>query len=317
MRVAIIVGVNGQDGFYLSNLLKQKGYDVVGIDQDTTHPFSSLGSEIFDIRNPSHVDVLMDRVKPDEVYYLAAFHQSSQDNYDESFEILERSIYINEVSLFNFLAAIVRFSSTTRLFYAASSHIFGEPAAEIQNENTPINPVNLYGITKASGVFLCRKFRREHNIFASSGILYNHESLRRKDAFLSKKIINSIIKSLQGDKRKMELGNIEAIVDWGYAPDYVDAINRILLLPRSDDFIVATGIKHTVRDFLEIAYKSVGLDWSEHVIEKKGIVKKITKPLIGDSTKLRNLTDWEPSLTFDEMVKLMVLEAIGNEHGKH
>jgi GDPmannose 4,6-dehydratase len=315
MKTAIVIGSSGQDGYFLANSLEQKGYSVIRIDQNIIQPRSWFSADNpFDICEPSHIDILVNNIKPDEIYHLAAFHHSAQDNYDETLEIFEKSINIHEVSLFNLFTSIVKYSPITRLFYAASSLVFGDPLTEKQDENTPINPTNLYGITKASGLFLCRKFRKEHGIFASCGILFNHESSRRQSNFLSKKIVNGVLEARKKRSAILELGHLESVADWGYAPDYVEAMIKILNLPEPDDFVVSTGIKHTVEDFVAYAFAATGLDWHNHVTQKKGIVKRVTKPLIGDSTKLRKLTGWTPSLTFEEMVKSLVDEGIINDH---
>lgn len=311
MKTAIVIGSNGQDGYYLANSLEQKGYGVIRIDQNYIQPTVGFNANNpFNICDPSNVDILLSDTRPDEIYHLAAYHHSAQDNYEETLNIFNKSISTHEISLFNLLTSIVKHSPSTKLFYAASSLIFGDPPTEIQNESTPINPINLYGITKASGIFLCRKFRKEHGTFASCGILYNHESSRRQRNFLSKKIVNGVLDARGNKQAVLELGNLDTITDWGYAPDYVEAMIKILNLPNPDDFIVSTGIKHTVRDFVEIAFASVGLDWHNHVIQNPAIIKRVTMPLIGDSTKLRNLSGWSPSITFDEMVKLLVEEGI-------
>jgi len=316
LKKAIIIGSNGQDGFFLAKSLEKKGYSVIRIDQGILVPLSGFeGEKPFDICEPSHIDFLVANIKPDGIYHLAAFHHSAQDNYDETLDTFKNSIDIHEVSLFNLLKAIVKYSPNTRLLYAASSLIFGDPPTEFQNENTPINPNNLYGITKASGLFLCRKFRKEHSTFASCGILYNHESSRRQSNFLSKKIVNGVLEARKNPLSKLELGNLESVTDWGYAPDYVEAMINIINLPGADDFIVATGIKHTVKDFVAIAYETAGLDWREHVIQKPGIIKRVTQPLIGDSTKLRKSTGWSPSISFEEMVKSLIEEGVKNEQG--
>ena len=314
MKTVIVIGSNGQDGYYLSRSLDREGYKVIRIDQGLINPSELYTStEPYDICRSDHVEALIKNLQPDEIYHLAAFHQSAQDDYLESLDILEKSVKVNEVSLFNLLSSITKFSPKTRLFYAASSLIFGEPESDMQTENTPINPLTLYGITKASGLYLCRKFRKEQGIFATCGILYNHESSRRRNNFLSKKITIGVENALKDKTAILELGNLSACADWGYAPDYVEAMKLILNHEVPDDFIVATGVKHSVMDFVSNAFQSVGLDWKEHVKETPGIVKRITKPLIGDSSKLRKLTGWEPSVSFEQMVKILVEKGVDFE----
>jgi len=314
MKKAVVIGSDGQDGYYLANLLEQRKYDVTRIDKEFYFQNSKSNTSFrLNICKKEHIELFIKKIKPDEIYHLAAFHQSAQDDYDETIDIFTKSLEVHDISLFHILNSIVKFSPLTKLFYAASSLIFGDPPTDIQNENTPINPNNLYGITKAMGLFLCRKFRKEHNVYASCGILYNHESSRRSSNYLSKKITNGVVNALKGSKGKIELGNFEAEVDWGYAPDYVEAMYKILSLELPDDFIISTGVKNQVKFFAEIAYSSVGLNWRDHVIENPGIIKRETRPLIGDSSKLRQLTNWTPSISFEEMVELLVLESVKNE----
>ncbi|HCS39511.1 MAG TPA: hypothetical protein DIW44_08000 [Anaerolineaceae bacterium] len=309
MKKAIVIGACGQDGYFLSNSLEKKGYTVIRVDQNNNiSELKYLPHNDFNICNSSHVDRLVKKHKPNEIYHLAAFNQSAQDNYYETLSIFNQSIVVHEVSLFNFLTSIVKYSPFTKLFYAASSHIFGDPPTEVQDENTPINPISLYGITKASGIFLCRKFRKEHGIFAASGILYNHESSRRPINFLSKKIVSGALATHKGSLKKLELGNLDSVVDWGYAPDYVEAMIKILALPKPYDLIIATGKKHSVKDFVSAAYAAIGLDWNMFVTQKKELIKRITKPLIGNPTKIKEVTGWVPSITVEEMVKSLVEE---------
>jgi GDPmannose 4,6-dehydratase len=315
MKKAVVIGANGQDGYYLSASLEQKGYQVIRIDQGLFFPSDILPStEPFDICSPEHADALIKKLQPDEIYHLAAFHHSAQDDYIESLDILKKSILVNEISLFNFLRSITNFYPKTRIFYAVSSLIFGEPDAEIQNEETPINPVTLYGITKASGLYLCRKFRKEHGVFAACGILYNHESPRRQKNFLSKKIVIGVENAIKDKSAVLELGNLSSCVDWGYAPDYTEAMQLIINHYQPDDFIVSTGIKHSVKDFVSAAYQAVGLNWKDHVKETPGVVKRMTTPLIGDSSKLQGKTGWKPSVSFEQMVKILVKE--GSDFGE-
>ncbi|MBA4385006.1 MAG: hypothetical protein C0410_09740 [Anaerolinea sp.] len=316
MKSAVVIGSSGQDGYYLARSLEQDEFIVTRVDQGIINPADFYKSnEPFDISRLDHADMLIKNLQPDEIYHLAAFHQSAQDDYIESLETLQKSIQVHEVTLFNILSSITKFSPKTRVFYAASSLIFGEPQSEIQTEETPINPVTLYGITKASGLYLCRKFRKEHGVFASCGILYNHESPRRQKSFLSKKIVIGVENALKDKNSVLELGNLSAFADWGYAPDYVEAMRLILHLEVPDDFIVSTGVKHSVKDFVVSAFQTAGLDWQTHVKESSGIIKRSTTPLIGDSNKLRKLTGWKPSVNFEQMVKILVEK--GTDFGKN
>lgn len=315
MKNAVVIGSSGQDGYYLARSLEHDGFKVTRIDQGSIIPADFFNSsEAFDLGLPEHADLLIKNLQPDEIYHLAAFHQSAQEDYVESLDTLQRSILVHEVTLFNILSAITKYSSKTRVFYAASSLIFGEPETEIQTEETPINPVTLYGITKASGLYLCRKFRKEHGVFAACGILYNHESPRRQKNFLSKKIIIGVENALKDQNSVLELGNLNAFADWGYAPDYVEAMRLILNLESPEDFIVSTGVKHSVKEFVAAAFQVAGLDWKDYVKESSGIIKRTTTSLIGDSSKLRKQSGWKPSLSFEQMVKTLVVK--GADFGK-
>jgi GDPmannose 4,6-dehydratase len=197
----------------------------------------------------------------------------------------------------------------TRLFYAASSHIFGTPESDRQNEETPLRPNSAYGISKAAGLQCCQLYRRQKGIFASTGILFNHESPLRKPSFLSQKIVHGALRAERDPAYKLVLGDLEARVDWGYAPDYVDAMYRILQLPEASDFVVASGELHTVREFAQAAFGAVGLDWRRHVETDARLLNKISHPLRGDSGKLRSATGWTPTVSFVELVTGLVQEA--------
>ena len=194
-----------------------------------------------------------------------------------------------------------------RLLYAASSHVFGDALVSPQNERTPLQPRCVYGITKVSGIHACRFYRRTHGVKASVGILYNHESPRRRPDFFSQKIVRAAVAIQRKQQSKLIVGNLAARVDWGYAPDYVNAMIRILELPEPTDFVVATGQLHTVEDFIEIAFRTMGLDWQDHVEESAGLIAKAhAMALTGDASALRSATTWKPSVNFEEMVALLV-----------
>ena len=291
----------GQDGSYLSELLLLHGVSVIGLTRGNGP----------DILKRDDVFALLQRVQPEEVYYLAAFHHSAEDKELESNDTLlfERSHAVHVQGLLHFLDAIAHVSPRTKLFYAASSHIFGSPAAQPQTESTPLAPTGVYGITKTMGIHACRYFRRERGVFASVGILYNHESSRRAPKFLSQKIARGVLAFQRDPAQRITLGDLSATVDWGFAPDYVEAMTRLLALPASDEFIIATGQPHTVEDFLRVACEHVGVNWRDAVLSKPGLLTKKPVLLVGDSTKLRRATGWKPSVSFEEMVRRLVDEA--------
>jgi GDPmannose 4,6-dehydratase len=298
VKSAVIVGAGGQDGFYLSELLAKRGYAVTGLTRQSAT----------DILKRADIFALLERLKPDEVYYLAAFHHSAEDKELEGNDSLlfEKSYAVHVQGLLHFLDAIAHVSPKTRLFYAASSHIFGVPAEQPQTEATPLNPTGVYGITKTMGIHCCRYFRSERGVFASVGILYNHESPRRAPKFLSQKIARGVLTFQKDRTRRITLGDLSATVDWGYAPDYVDAMTRVLALPQSDEFIFATGQTYTVEDMLRIACEHVGVDWREAAQAKPGLLTKKPVLLVGDSSKLRQATSWKPTVNFEQMIRLLV-----------
>ena len=307
MARAIIVGATGQDGTLLTTLLEKKNYSILGL--GSTKALSRNmphKPDPIDISDFVAVENLIKTIQPDEIYHLAAVHHSSQDEIEDLPRLFAKSYRVNVLTLHNFLEAIRRFSPKTKLFYAASSHIFGNPQSEPQDENTPMNPMNIYGITKASGVSLCRMYRNCHNVFASVGIFYNHESWLRGEQFVSQKIIRGALRCRDTPGYRLVLGNLSAEVDWGFAPDYVDAMQRILALDEPDDFVVATGEKHTVKEFVRIAFAEAGLNWQDYVDEKKDIITKDVRSLIGNPQKLKQRTGWTPSVSFPEMIKLIM-----------
>lgn len=309
MKKAIIVGCSGQDGKLLNSYLLKKDYRIVGIDKNITMgPDNSLIDPV-NINNPQEVFQMIKVFKPDEIYYLAAFHHSSEADSIDNIDLFQQSFDIHVSALVNFLEGIKQYSPETRIFYAASSHIFGEPDSEIQNEDTAINPNCFYGITKAAGLFTCRLYKNNYSIFTSTGILYNHESSFRSEAFISKKIIISAINIKRKKQKKLVIGDLNAEIDWGYAPDYVDAMHRILNCEMADDFIVATGKKHKVIDFVKTTFEYLNLDWRRYVQEDRSIITKKNFCRVGNPKKLMDKTGWKPSVDFSKMIKLLLEDA--------
>lgn len=309
MPKALIIGCNGQDGTLLGALLHQKGYTVYGIDHSPEEVAQSfIRFSVLSVRDPERLTEFLTHLIPDEIYYLAAHHHSSEQEQDPQ-DTIALALQVNTQGLNNVLAAIANFSAAKpRAFYAASSRVFGEPQGEVQDESTPFAPVCAYGISKAAGIYLCRYYRREHQVYASSGILYNHESPLRSPLFVTKKIVRAAVRISSGLQQELMLGDLDAQVDWGWAPDYVEAMHAILSLACPDDFVVATGVLHSVRDFVEIAFSAVGLDWRKHVVEQPQLLseRRPTKPLRGNPEKLHKATGWRPRASFEEMVRAMV-----------
>jgi GDPmannose 4,6-dehydratase len=269
-----------------------------------------------DITNARQVSGLVKSFKPDEIYFLAAFHHSSEQKLKDEGDIFKKSFDVNVTALVHFLEGMRQHSPKAKLFYAASSHVFGNPSKGRQDESTPFHPVCIYGIAKAAGLHACRFFRDAYGLFASVGILYNHESPRRSSKFVSQKIVQTAIAIKKGKARHLVLGDLNAKTDWGYAPDYVEAMRRILQLSRPDDFVIASGRSHTVKDFVTIVFEQLGLDWEKYVRVNPALIHKKRKgSLEGNPRKLLSATGWKPKVSFDGMVGIMVEEGL-KRHGR-
>jgi GDPmannose 4,6-dehydratase len=302
-KKAIVVGSHGQDGKLLCQLLARKNYRVTEVAKGLV---SADYDRPVDILDSGEVNRLVASRGPDDIYFLAAYHQAAEEKRHDEHSLLRASLDVNVMALTNFLEAIRSASPGSRLFYASSSHIFGNPACAPQDEAFSVNPNSIYGISKAAGTFACRYYRRLHGVHASVGILYNHESIYRDPKFISKKIARAVARIKKGLDSRVVLGNLDAAVDWGYAPDYVDAMFRILRLDQPGDFVVATGKLHTVRDFARTAFACAGLDFRGYVETDGSLVAGGGTSLRGNPSKLMKSTGWQPSVTFEEMVREMV-----------
>jgi GDPmannose 4,6-dehydratase len=304
---ALVAGCSGQDGIYLTHLLRSKGYRISGIDlggrSKEVDDFYSV-----DLRDRSAIRGIIEENRPDEVYFLAAFHHSSEGPRISEEELMARSLEINTLALCHMLGALADLRPAARLLYASSSRVFGEAVTSVQSEDTPLAPVEPYGISKAAGMQICSHWRLAARFFAVSAILYNHESPLRPPHFLSQKIVQFAVRSARGDPSKLSLGNLSAQVDWGHAADTARAMWLMLQQPAPLDFVVATGELHTVRDWLDEAFGIFSLDWHNAVIEKPGLLNpdRPVAPLCGDSSKLRQVTGWRPDFTFPQLVGDMV-----------
>lgn len=297
----------GQDGTLLTQQLRAKDYSVLGIDRGTVE--CSDGSEwtTVDILDVESVADAVKRFTPEEIYYLAAYHHSSENaDLVAPAGIWSESFSVHVRGLINFLEAIRAHVPGARLFYAASALVFGRPEQSPQTETASLDPVCVYGITKTAGVHCCRFYRRHYSVFASVGFLYNHESHLRPESFLSRKIVRAATRIKQGAQRELVLGDLSAERDWGYAPDYVEAMWRILGLQAADDFIIASGRLHRVLDWVEEAFEALGLVWQDHVRQERSLLSREPGKLVGDSSKLRRATGWHPSTSFREMVANML-----------
>ncbi len=291
------MGSAGQDGSCLTRLLSRLGTDVIGVTRGAV-----------DLADADAIDRLLDRYAPDCIYYLAAVHGPSEvvpSSNPESLNIA-RSVAVHVTGLVNFLQAIVSRGTDVRLFYAASSRVFGAPGVPVQDEATPIAPHETYGITKAAGMSFCRMYRDQFGVHASSGILYNHESPMRPAGYVTQKLAHAAARAALDGGSEVVVRDLDARVDWGWADDYVDAMRRIIALPQADDFIIASGSTHAIRDFAEAAFQHVGLDWRNHVRQGNEAPAILRPQLCGSPAKLIAATGWRPQRSLHEIAARMV-----------
>lgn len=312
-KTVVIVGSEGQDGKIAFDFFVEKGYNVVGLDRKVVRTHGGQWETEVDIADKKSVFELLKKVQPDEIYYFAAFHHSSEDKAIDEIELFERSYSVHVSSYLYFLEGIHLHSTKTRIFYAASSLIFGESDTEIQNELTPFRPNSVYGITKLDGLMMSRYYREKYSVFAAVGIFYNHESEYRSGKFISMKIVEAAVNIKKGAQEELIVGDSSAKVDWGYAPDYVDAAYQMLQLERADDYIIASGKEHSIQDFISLAFEYVGLEWSEYVKEDASLLTRRRKTMIGNAEKLRKATGWKPRTEFREMIRKMVDSKMGKQ----
>jgi GDPmannose 4,6-dehydratase len=296
METHAIIGAGGQDGRLLGHALAARGHHVIPLTRGDLDLWQSQALRSF----------LAERT-PDTVWFLAAYHHSSEDAPDDdTASVFRESFRIHCDAPILMMEQIASVSPRTRFFYAGSSHMFGQTASVTASEQTPFVPSSPYAISKTAGVHACRHFRKARGVFASCGILFNHESPLRAPRFVSQKIARAAQAIAAGQLKTLTLGDLDAAVDWGDARDTIDAIQRIMALPEPGDFVVATGKTHTVREFVEIAFSTVGLDWREHVRSDPALLRRATGGLAGDSSKLRRATGWTPRIGFADMVRHLV-----------
>jgi GDPmannose 4,6-dehydratase len=285
----------GQDGRLLTRLLRDKGYAL-----------TLVGRGQPDITRDGEIGELVSTVMPHEIYFLAAYHHSSEDALESDDALFKKSYEIHAIAAARCLEAVARQAPKARFFYASSSHIFPESGSRRLNEESIPRPENIYAITKYSGMLACRYYRENRGVFASCGILFNHESSLRAPSYVSRKVAMAAARIARGEKDSLVLGNLDVAVDWGYAPDYVDAMYRILQLKTASDYVIASGEAHTVRQFVEVAFLHVGLDYREYVRVQPDLLTKNAGTRIGDPSKLRADAGWTPTTSFEAMVTGMV-----------
>lgn len=316
-KIALITGITGQDGSYLAEFLLSRGYVVHGIvrrastfNRDRIEHINEdvrVAKNFFlhygDLSDASSIFCIFERVRPDEVYNIGA-----QSHVQISFEIPEYTTDVIALGTLRLLEAIRRIKPNTKYYQASSSEMFGKVREIPQTEKTPFCPRSPYGIAKCSAFWTTVNHREAHGLFACNGILFNHESPRRGENFVTRKITLGIAEILAGKKKKIYLGNMDAKRDWGYAPEYVEAMWRMLQQDKPDDYLIATGETHTVREFVEEAFKVAGIkDWKKYVeIDPRYKRPAEVDILIGNPEKARKVLGWKPKVKFKELVKLMV-----------
>jgi GDPmannose 4,6-dehydratase len=309
-KIALVTGISGQDGSYLAEFLLAKGYEVHGMMRRTSTKSSGRIDHLKDkftlhegdLLDSTSLTRMLDQVRPDEVYNLAA----------QSFVPVswEQPIFTSEVTglgVTRMLDAVLHVDKSTRFYQASSSEMFGKVRESPQSEETPFYPRSPYGVAKAYGHHITVNYRESYGMFACSGILFNHESPRRGLEFVTRKIANAVARIKLGLDEELRLGNLDAKRDWGHARDYVRAMWMMLQQDAPDDYVVGTGEMHSVREFVEIAFDHVGLDWQEYVV----VDPKFYRPaevdqLLANPTKAREKLGWVPKVTFEELVREMV-----------
>ena len=332
-KKALITGVTGQDGSYLAELLLEKGYEVHGIIRRSSsfntgridhliNDNSLEGQFEFhhgDLTDASNLNRILEKIEPDEIYNLAA-----QSHVKVSFEIPDYTSQVDALGTLRFLDAIRETRINTKFYQASTSELFGKVQETPQTEKTPFYPRSPYGVAKLYGYWIIVNYREAYNLFACNGILFNHESPRRGETFVTRKITRAAARIKEGLQEKVYLGNLEAKRDWGYAPEYCEGMWRMLQQEKPEDFVLATGENHTIREFAELAFKEVDIivEWKGRGLDEKGINADNGKQIIvidenyyrptevdqllGDASKAKDKLGWQANTSFKELVKLMV-----------
>lgn len=315
-KKVLITGITGQDGSYLAELLLAKNYEVHGLVrrvalEDETHRLwriqnilKKITIHAASLESYASIVKIISKIKPTEVYHLGA-----QSYVSHSFEDEFSTINININGTHYLLSAIKEFSPKSKFYFAGSSEMFGKVREVPQTENTPFYPRSPYGISKVAGFELTRNYREAYNIFASSGILFNHESPRRGFEFVTRKITSSVAKIKLGIQKKLYLGNIKSKRDWGHAKDYVNAMWLMLQQKKPDDFVVSTGEHHSVEEFAKLAFQEVGLDYKKFIETNKKLIRPAeVDTLVGDCKKAKKQLNWKPKISFRKLISEMVRE---------
>ena len=345
MKKALITGITGQDGSYLTELLLKKGYEVHGIIRRSSsfntfridHLYkdeSILNKSLFlhygDLTDSSNLNRLVEKIQPDEIYNLGA-----QSHVQVSFELPEYTAEVDGVGTLRFLDAIRETGIKTKFYQASTSELYGKVQEIPQTEQTPFYPRSPYGVAKLYAYWIVVNYREAYDIFACNGILFNHESERRGKTFVTRKISVAVSKIILGLQDSLSIGNLDAKRDWGYAPEYCEGMWRMLQAEKPDDYVMATGETHTVREFIEESFDVLGEEiiWEGEGIDEKGILKssgqmvvninpRYFRPtevdlLIGDPSKAKTNLGWVPKVTFKELVKIMVTADYNKQKERH
>ncbi|MBK5100749.1 MAG: GDP-mannose 4,6-dehydratase [Desulfobacteraceae bacterium] len=316
MKRALITGITGQDGSYLAEFLLDKGYEVYGLIRrsstfntdridhlykDFHDPESRMYLHYGDLSVSAHLTDLLYKIQPDEIYHLGA-----QSHVRVSFDMPEYTGDVTGLGTLRMLEAIRKTGVKTKFYQASSSEMFGA-APPPQNEETPFEPQSPYAAAKVYAYYMVKNYRKAYNIFAGNGILFNHESPRRGETFVTRKITRAATRIKLGLQNKLYLGNLEAKRDWGFAGDYVEVMWLMLQQDQPDDFVIATGETHSVREFTEKVFQRLDLDYRQHVeIDQRYFRPTEVDVLLGDSSKARKTLGWEPKVGFDQLIDIMI-----------
>ena len=309
-RKAFITGITGQDGSYLAEILLERDYEVFGMVRRAStfnrsridHLFGQIELVYGDLGDGSSLNQLMRTIRPDEVYNLGA-----QSHVRVSFDIPEYTADVVAVGTLRLLDAIREGDLRCRFYQASSSEMFGEVETSPQNEETPFHPRSPYAVAKVFGHWITRNYREAYGVYAVNGILFNHESPRRAESFVTRKITVGLGAILRGERKELRLGNLEAKRDWGFARDYMVGAWQMLQQDEPDDYVLATGEAHSVQDFLEEAFTYAGLDWRDYVqADPRYFRPAEVDMLMGDYAKAKATFGWEPTVRFHELVRMMV-----------
>jgi GDPmannose 4,6-dehydratase len=324
MKKAFLTGITGQDGSYLAELLLAKGYEVHGLIRrsstfntgriehlyhDTHEKDARLFLHYGDLSDATNLNLLLRKINPTEIYHLGA-----QSHVRVSFDMPEYTGDVTGLGTLRLLDAIRDAGVPARFYQASSSEMYGLVQAVPQSETTPFYPRSPYAAAKVYGYWITVNYREAYNLHASNGILFNHESPRRGETFVTRKITRALAKIVAGKQKELFMGNLDAKRDWGFAKDYVEAMWLMLQQPQGDDYVVATGETHSVREFLEEAFKLVKLNYQDYVkLDPRYLRPTEVDLLIGDATKAKKQLNWKPKVTFRELVRIMVTADLQDE----